>query len=141
MEDKKMILVGALISIAMIGFGVFHLFRYFSLRFRCKISTDAVVDDYKVHRYENSKGRTQKEYTPIIHFTANNGKQYKLEAREKSFSNRRYSPGNEIEIFYDENNPEYFFIRGNIWGLVEGIGTFLVGAMFAAMLIFIAVFR
>lgn len=116
---------------ALTAYGVFLIVRFIRLRMKCRFTAEAEVVDVKVHRIKRRKGGYSREYTPIVHFYAHNGREYTAEAKESR--KRRDEKGSTISIAYDEEDPEFFYIKGSVSDLISGILITAVGGLFLVM--------
>ncbi|MBD2596190.1 DUF3592 domain-containing protein [Nostoc spongiaeforme FACHB-130] len=82
------------------------------------IPAQGTVINVVKHKSRDSKGRSSTIYYPVIKFTANSGKVVEFEAGSGS-NPPAYSPGQQVEILYNPQEPESAAIHSwfDLWFL------------------------
>lgn len=115
-------ILGALVTLL----GVYIIYQELSKRVKCKETTKGtVVEFYEKTKKEN--GREKIVRYPIFEYTAN-GIQVKSRYNTRS-KMHPYQLSDEVDIFYNANKADEFYIKGNGDSFVLGTIVLIMGVI------------
>lgn len=136
-ECKKMTVLFWILSLLFTGFSFYIILygagvTYNSMHLRISgIKTTAevvdIVGEMRPRKTDSIKERTEYTYFEIVSFTAENGDKIQSQLYGKGESEERYSIGEQIEIYYNPQNPNQIVDAGSNSETVKGIVAVIFG--------------
>ena len=115
-------------AIFFIGVGLASVWGDVSKRIKCKESTTGKVVDI-VEKVKEKKGETKVFLYPIFEYTVNGNtytEQFNIGSGRKNF---KYSIGNEVEIHYMPDEPQKYYVKGNMDTIIFGLMSIAFGIL------------
>jgi uncharacterized protein DUF3592 len=138
-SPKLLLLVGTIFGVVgLVLLGVCTLLVLNAREFRSTaVATTGTVVGYETH-YDTDEGRRSETYSPVVRFTAPDGRQ--VEVRTNVSSSRRPRVGEQVKVLYQPDDPQDARIDTATTRLVGPLVTGGLGGIFAvvAAVLFVA---
>lgn len=101
--------------------GILVIAAEYTKRKKCIESTIGTVIDIDVDRkYDRNDHRMETRYYPVFQYDAN-GETYVKKSTSGSNRRFKYDINSTVNIMYDPNNPNTYYVQGNNDGFILGI--------------------
>lgn len=118
MKGEKIMFLAIIVFTLFILFGGYNFFNEIKKRIICKFVTKGIVVDIFQEPNKNTK-------FPIFEYEVN-GKKY---TKQSNYGNVSipYTIGDEVDIYFNNGNPNEHYIKGNFGAIIISIIFFAVG--------------
>lgn len=103
--------------------GILAFVKELSKRKNCKVLTEATIIDIVRETSRDSEGNTTRSLIPILKYTVSGN----IYVKESSSSSRTSYIGKKVKIYYNFQNPNEFYIKGSLGGVITGLIFSIIG--------------
>lgn len=135
-SKKKELLIGALlllVGIAFIFVGILIMKQGDSLKKRCTEKAIGTVVEIISERESISDDYTDRIYYPVIEYQV--GERTISQKSRSGQNTRKYDVGQQVVIYYNPNNVEEYFIKGDSSSQFIGIVFIVIGSVVAVSVV------
>ena len=108
--------------------GVILLIKEILKRKKCTVSTKGVVVDISREVSNDSDGNRSITLYPIFEYNVSGEKYVQKSKNGSNFC--KYHIGQEVEILYNPDKPENYYVKNSFGSIIIGVGFIILGIIF-----------